>query len=96
VQRIDAGSIAWGLLLGTRGRQVPSLSAASAGVAPWDALVRESKSVVDAPFPLILGSDLSGVVEAVGPGVTQFQPGDKIYGVTDPQFIGAYRRLATL
>jgi len=51
---------------------------------------------VDAPFPLILGSDLSGVVEAVGPGVTQFQPGDKIYGVTDPQFIGAYRRLATL
>ena len=94
MQRIDAGSIAWGSLLGTGGRQVPSLSAASAGVAPWDALIRENKSVVDAPLPLILGSDLSGVVEAVGPGVTQFQPGDEIYGVTDPQFIGAYAELA--
>jgi NADPH:quinone reductase-like Zn-dependent oxidoreductase len=37
---------------------------------------------------------LSGVVEAVGPGVSQFQPGDEIYGVTNPQFIGAYAELA--
>lgn len=27
-----------------------------------------------------LGTDFSGVVEAVGKGVTQFQPGDKVYG----------------
>ncbi len=71
-----------------------SVRVASAGVGPWDALIRENKSVVNALLPLILGSDLSGVVEAVGLGVTQFQPGDEIYGVTNPQFIGAYAELA--
>jgi NADPH:quinone reductase-like Zn-dependent oxidoreductase len=39
--------------------------------------------------PLTLGSDLSGVVEDVGPGVTDFNIGDEIYGVTNPQFCGA-------
>lgn len=78
----------------TPGADQVSVRVASAGVGPWDALIRENKSVVNAPLPLILGSDLSGVVEAVGPGVTQFQPGDEIYGVTNPQFIGAYAELA--
>jgi NADPH:quinone reductase-like Zn-dependent oxidoreductase len=71
-----------------------SVRVASAGVGPWDALIREHKSAVSVPLPLILGADLSGVVEAVGTGVTQFQPGDEIYGVTNPQFIGAYAELA--
>jgi NADPH:quinone reductase-like Zn-dependent oxidoreductase len=71
-----------------------SVRVASAGVGPWDALIRENKTVVTVSLPLILGSDLSGVVEAVGPGVTGFQPGDGIYGVTNPQFIGAYAELA--
>ena len=66
----------------------------SAGVGPWDALIREQKSVLDSPLPLILGSDLSGIVEAAGPAVTQFKPGDEIYGVTNPQFIGAYAEFA--
>ena len=43
---------------------------AAAGVGPWDALIREGKSKVSPPPPLTLGSDLSGVVEAVGLGVT--------------------------
>lgn len=30
-------------------------------------------------FPLILGTDVSGVVESVGPGVTNVAPGDVIY-----------------
>ena len=34
------------------------------GVGPWDALLREGKIAVSAPLPLILNSDLSGVVEA--------------------------------
>ena len=62
---------------------------AAAGVGPWDALIREGKSKVSPPPPLTLGSDLSGVVEAVGPGVTGFKNGDEIYGVTNPQFCGA-------
>src|SRR4051794_34910661 len=67
---------------------------AAAGVAPWDALIREGKSKVSPPPPLTLGSDLSGVVEAVGPGVSQFKDGDEIYGLTNPQFVGANAEFA--
>jgi NADPH:quinone reductase-like Zn-dependent oxidoreductase len=67
---------------------------AAAGVGPWDALIREHKSVVETPLPLILGSDLSGVVEAAGTGVTEFKAGDEVYGVTNKQFVGAYAEYA--
>jgi NADPH:quinone reductase-like Zn-dependent oxidoreductase len=33
-----------------------------------------------APQSRILGSDIAGWIEAVGSGVTQFQPGDEVYG----------------
>ena len=62
---------------------------AAAGVGPWDALIREGRSKVSPPPPLTLGSDLSGVVEAVGTGVSRFKNGDEVYGVTNPQFVGA-------
>lgn len=61
----------------------------ASGVGPWDALIREGKSKVSPPPPLTLGSDLSGVIEAIGPDVTEFKNGDEIYGVTNPQFCGA-------
>ena len=48
----------------------------AAGVAPWDAIIREGKSKVGPEPPLTLGSDFSGVVEKVGPGVTDFAPAD--------------------
>ncbi len=51
---------------------------AAAGVGPWDALIREHKSAVETSFPLILGSDLSGVIEEVGTGVSAFQAGEEI------------------
>ncbi len=35
-------------------------------------------------FPHILGRDFSGVVSALGPGVTDFKVGDAVFGVTDP------------
>ncbi len=66
----------------------------AAGVGPWDALIRERKIVVRPPLPLILGSDLSGAVEATGPGVTKFKAGDEVYGMTNSQFCGAYAESA--
>jgi NADPH:quinone reductase-like Zn-dependent oxidoreductase len=63
---------------------------AAAGVGPWDALIREKKSIVNVPLPIILGSDLAGIVESIGPGVQQFKPGDEVYGVTNEDFCGAY------
>jgi NADPH:quinone reductase-like Zn-dependent oxidoreductase len=43
------------------------------------------------PFPLILGWDISGVVEAVAEGVSQFKPGDEVFGMPRfPQVGSAY------
>jgi NADPH:quinone reductase-like Zn-dependent oxidoreductase len=67
---------------------------AAAGVAPWDAIIREGKSKVSPQPPLTLGSDLSGFVEEVGPDVSQFAIGDEVYGVTNPQFCGAQAEFA--
>ena len=67
---------------------------AAAGVGPWDALIREGKSVVNLELPIILGSDLAGIVDSVAPGVTHFSPGDEVYGVTNKDFCGAYAEYA--
>jgi NADPH:quinone reductase-like Zn-dependent oxidoreductase len=66
----------------------------AAGVAPWDAIIREGRSKVSPQPPLTLGSDLAGVVERVGDGVTGFRAGDSVYGVTNPQFVGAQAEYA--
>lgn len=66
----------------------------AAGVGPWDAWVREGKSALPQPLPLTLGSDLSGVVEGVGPGVEEFHPGDEVFGVTNARFTGAQAEYA--
>ncbi len=66
----------------------------NAGVGPWDALIRDGKSVIHSPLPITLGSDLSGSVEAIGAGVAQVKPGDSVYGVTNPEFVGAYAQFA--
>jgi len=66
----------------------------AAGVGPWDALIREGKSKVSPPPPLTLGSDLSGTVETLGPGVTDFRIDEEVYGVTNAQFCGAHAEFA--
>ena len=66
----------------------------AAGVGPWDALVREGKSGVQETLPLILGSELSGIVDTVGAGVAGFTRGDEVYGATNEQFTGGYAEYA--
>jgi NADPH:quinone reductase-like Zn-dependent oxidoreductase len=66
----------------------------AAGVGPWDAFVRKGKIGIPQSLPLILGSDISGVVRSVGPGVNAFRVGDEIYGVTNEQFTGGYAEYA--
>ena len=60
----------------------------AAGVGNWDALIREGKVQLQS-LPLILGSELSGIVEAIGAEVSGFELGDEIYGATNEQFSGA-------
>jgi NADPH:quinone reductase-like Zn-dependent oxidoreductase len=66
----------------------------AAGVGPWDGWIRAGKSALPQPLPLILGSDLAGEIVATGPGVSELRVGEQVYGVTNPQFIGAYAEYA--
>src|SRR5215469_16837489 len=66
----------------------------AAGVGPWDALVRTDKSGLPQTYPLTLGSELSGVVEKLGPNTDEFTLGDEIFGATNPFFINGYAEYA--
>lgn len=58
----------------------------AAGVNPGDWQIRSGlahkKFGIDIPFPSIPGYDISGIVETAGSGVTTFQRGDAVYGMT--------------
>ena len=51
----------------------------AAGVNPLDTKIRSGASAYPLALPAVLGCDGAGVVEAVGPEVTRFQPGDAVY-----------------
>jgi NADPH:quinone reductase-like Zn-dependent oxidoreductase len=65
----------------------------AAGVGNWDAVIQEGKVELQ-PLPLILGSEPSGIVEAMGAEVSGFNLGDEVYGATNEQFSGAYAEYA--
>ena len=51
----------------------------TAGVGSWDAQMRAGWWPFGKPrFPLVLGTDGSGVVAAIGTGVRRFRPGDRV------------------
>ncbi|HEX5607883.1 MAG TPA: NADP-dependent oxidoreductase [Candidatus Binatia bacterium] len=66
----------------------------AAGVGAWDALIRRGRSALPQPLPLTLGSDLSGVIRSLGPGVRGFNVGDEVFGVTNERFTGAHAEYA--
>ena len=55
----------------------------ASGVNPLDLKIRAGAAEhARHALPAILGIDLAGVVDAVGPGVTTFRVGDEVYGMT--------------
>jgi alcohol dehydrogenase len=68
----------------------------AASVNPLDYKIRDGavKVLLSFSFPLILGIDLAGNVEAIGPGVTKFKVGDAIYSRLDDERIGAFAEYA--
>jgi NADPH2:quinone reductase len=54
----------------------------ASGVNPLDIKVRAARSPHHRqPLPAVLGVDMAGMIEEVGPGVTAFRPGDEVYGM---------------
>jgi NADPH:quinone reductase-like Zn-dependent oxidoreductase len=47
-------------------------------------------------FPITLGCDIAGLVETVGSKVTQFKPGDAIFGRTDLYRLGGFAEYVVL
>jgi len=64
------------------------------GVGPWDALVRTGKSGLPQTYPVTLGSEISGVVEKLGPNTDGFAVGAEVFGATNPLFINGYAEYA--
>src|SRR5262245_49436882 len=50
------------------------------GVNPVDTYIRSGAYARKPPLPYTPGTDIGGVVEAVGAGVTRLEPGDRVYG----------------
>jgi NADPH:quinone reductase-like Zn-dependent oxidoreductase len=54
----------------------------ASGVNPLDTKIRGGKAPhARQPLPAVLGVDMAGVVEETGPAVTDFRPGDEVYGM---------------
>src|SRR6476646_6922738 len=47
---------------------------------PIDLYIRSGFIAMPLSFPYIIGCDLGGTVEALGPGVSRFKPGDRVWG----------------
>jgi len=64
----------------------------AAGINPVDWKIREGqlKAMLHHAFPLVLGWDLSGVVEALGPNLTRLKVGDEVFSRPDIARDGAY------
>ncbi len=64
-------------------------------VNPVDTYVRAGMIPFDLPKPFVLGCDLAGVVEAVGPEATRLKPGDRVWG-TNQGLLGRQGTFAEL
>ncbi|MBN2507409.1 MAG: NADPH:quinone reductase [Verrucomicrobia bacterium] len=49
-------------------------------VNPIDTYIRAGVVAMPLPVPFVVGCDLAGVVEAVGPGAARFRVGDRVWG----------------
>lgn len=71
---------------------------AAASVNPLDlkVLAGYMQAFLPIEFPYTIGTDLAGTVDAIGPLVEAFAPGDRVFGRTDPNAGGAFAQMATL
>jgi alcohol dehydrogenase len=70
----------------------------AAGLNPVDYKTRAGamRVIRKYPLPIVMGNELSGVVEAVGPGVTRFAKGDRVFARVDKDTMGAFADYAVV
>ena len=70
---------------------------AAAGINPADWRIRSGQfRFARLRMPFVPGSDIAGVVDALGEGTTQFKVGDRVYGMTAVFEAGGYAEFATV
>jgi NADPH:quinone reductase-like Zn-dependent oxidoreductase len=83
---LDAAKLPFRIAAVARPKPAPGevlVRIAASGVNPLDLKIRSGQAAhARHPLPAILGIDLAGTVEAVGPEVTTFRAGDEVYGMT--------------
>ena len=62
----------------------------AAGLNFFDVLQVQGKYQIKPPFPFTPGSEVAGVVDAVGAGVAEFSPGDRVLSITHGGGMGEY------
>jgi NADPH:quinone reductase-like Zn-dependent oxidoreductase len=72
----------------------------SAGVNPvdWKLMAGGLDALMHTVFPVVPGWDVAGVVEAVGPDVPEFSPGDEVYAYTRRDYVhgGTFAEFVTV
>ena len=70
----------------------------ASGVNPLDAKIMAGEFKLVLPYkpPFVLGNDLAGVVERVGPDVQRFAPGEEVYARPDKDRIGTFAELIAI
>src|ERR1700757_542563 len=70
----------------------------AAGLNPVDFKTRAGalKVIHKYPLPIVMGNELSGVVEATGEAVTRFAKGDRVFARVDKKVMGAFADYAVV
>ena len=70
----------------------------AAGLNPVDYKTRagQLKIIHRYPLPIVMGNELSGVVEAAGAAVTRFAKGDRVFARVDKKAMGAFADYAVV
>lgn len=68
----------------------------AAGLNPVDFKTRDGRlrGIHSYALPIVLGSELSGVITAVGEGVTRFRPADEVFTRVAKDRLGAFAEVA--
>ncbi len=72
------------------GEVLVKVHATSVNPIDWKVRAGHMRGFREYALPFILGWDVSGVIESAGAGVTQWKPGDEVYGRPDIARNGAY------